>query len=77
MFLKSTGRFTGPGHAGILSYGEEQVAFTSHFYDTDHADIPTPDNNWSSMALNELTFVNGWPVLGEELAPQTILDALQ
>ena len=77
LFLESTGRFTGPGHAGTFSYGEEQVAFSYHFYDAEHADIPTPDNNWASMAINELTFVNGWPVLGEELAPQTILDALQ
>ena len=77
LFLESNGRFTGPGHAGTFAYGEEDIAFTYHFYDTDHPDTPNPESNWASMGINELTFVNGWPVLGNQLDPQTILDALR
>ena len=75
LFLASEGRFHGPGHAGVFEYGD-QLAFSYHFYD-EHPDAPNPEYNWASMGIRALTIEDGWPVLGEELAANEILRALE
>ena len=73
LFLQSEGRFKGPGHAGVLSYGGDKNAFTFHFYDAEHENAPSLDNNWASMGIRELVFENNWPLLGAELSANEIL----
>lgn len=56
LFLETTGRFVGPGHAGILSEnGVDWVSY--HYYDASNHGMPTLDLRrlgWSA---------DGWPVL--------------
>jgi hypothetical protein len=54
LLLESSGRFIGPGHAGILVEGETNW-FTFHFYDG-------TNNGSSRLGLNRLTWsADGWP----------------
>jgi len=73
LFFSTTDRFVGPGHPGAFRYGNGQIAFAYHFYDSQHPEAPTPELNWASMGINVLTFEDGWPVLGAELHPKDIL----
>ncbi len=52
VFLKSTGRYIGPGHYG---YGCGKLTY--HFYDGN-------DNGTPKLAINTVTWTNGWPVAG-------------
>jgi len=73
LFLSSSDRFIGPGHAGIFKYGENQLVFSYHFYDMEHDNPPSSEYNWASMAIRSLHFEQGWPVLGSELSGAEIL----
>ena len=56
LLLESTGRFIGPGHAGIL-YDNGTYWFTYHYYDGN-------DGGTAKLGLTQLTWGNGgWPVL--------------
>src|ERR1017187_8908770 len=56
MFLESSGRFIGPGHAGIMVEGETNW-FTYHYYDGNN-------NGNSKLALGRLYWTaDGWPTL--------------
>jgi len=52
IFLDTDGRYIGPGHFG---YGESTLTY--HFYDA-------YDNGAPKLAVNTLSFSNGWPVAG-------------
>ncbi len=55
MLLESSGRFVGPGHAGILNDGGTEW-FSYHYY--------TWDGYWSQLGLLKLTWdEDDWPVL--------------
>ncbi len=56
MFLEGTGRFIGPGHAGVLPEGETNW-FTYHYYDGNA-------NGSSKLALGRMQWsADGWPIL--------------
>jgi Glycosyl hydrolases family 43/Concanavalin A-like lectin/glucanases superfamily len=56
MFLESSGRYIGPGHAGILPEGETNW-FTYHYYDGNN-------NGNSKLGMGRLIWdADGWPVL--------------
>lgn len=56
MLLESTGRFIGPGHAGIMNDNGTNW-FTYHYYDGN-------DNGTAKLGLNRLDWdAAGWPVL--------------
>ena len=60
LFLDESGeilgnsRFVGPGHAGIYRHDDGRFYFSHHFYDA-------ADDGAPSMALWNLTWVDGWP----------------
>lgn len=53
-------RFIGPGHAGIYRHKDGRYYFTHHFYDAQNAGQP-------SLAIWNLAWENGWPVLNTAL----------
>jgi arabinan endo-1,5-alpha-L-arabinosidase len=56
MFLESSGRYIGPGHAGVMVEGETNW-FTYHYYDGNN-------NGNSKLALGRLYWTaDGWPTL--------------
>lgn len=56
MLLESSGRFVGPGHAGIFSDGEKEW-FSYHYY-------TWAPGAWSQLGLLQLTWdTNDWPTL--------------
>lgn len=58
LFLKTDGRFIGPGHAGISELEEGKYCLTFHFYDGEENGVPT-------LGIRELIWENGWPVVTE------------
>jgi arabinan endo-1,5-alpha-L-arabinosidase len=57
LVLEGTGKFVGPGHAGILVEGETNW-FTYHYYDA------TTPNGTARLAMGRLTWsADGWPQL--------------
>ncbi len=62
LFLKSEGRFIGPGHfANAVSPGNTRFAF--HYYDADA-------NGVSKLGIRELTWTkDGWPQAGRWIFP--------
>jgi arabinan endo-1,5-alpha-L-arabinosidase len=62
LILEGAGRVRGPGHNSILTEGARQY-IVHHFYDAD-------DNGRSKLQIRPLTWSrDGWPVVGEPLAP--------
>lgn len=65
LFLDANGqiagndRFRGPGHAGIYQHNDGKYYFTHHFYDADN-------NGEPSLAIWNLEWVNGWPLLNTQ-----------
>lgn len=67
LFLRGTGKFTGPGHMGIISTNNQEF-FTYHYYDANawapeygaygHADFDFEPLSWS--ADNWPVFTNNW-----------------
>ena len=53
-FLKSNGRFIGPGHIGILRDGDT-TWFSYHYYDAD-------TRGRSRLALGKIDWASGWPM---------------
>jgi arabinan endo-1,5-alpha-L-arabinosidase len=65
VFLSTAGPLIGPGHAGILTVGDEQW-LSCHFYDGNNDGRPT-------LALRKLRWTaDGWPSLAE---PQELMGA--
>ena len=62
LLLAGSGRYRGPGHAGVLKYntfesGEAKMVMTFHYYDAEEDGIP-------KLAGRELTIdSSGWPVV--------------
>lgn len=56
-FLKSQGRFIGPGHIGIVDDGGKDVTthFSYHYYDAD-------TQGRSRLAVGKIDWSSGWPV---------------
>jgi arabinan endo-1,5-alpha-L-arabinosidase len=58
MFLEAHGRFIGPGHAGILANGDEEL-LSYHYYDGD-------DRGRSKFRIRPLEWgADGWPKAGD------------
>jgi arabinan endo-1,5-alpha-L-arabinosidase len=62
-FLRSSGRYFGPGHIGILSDGATNgpSRFSYHYYDGD-------TGGRSRLGLGTLDWTDGWPVATNDLA---------
>jgi len=54
VFLKSNGRFIGPGHIGILDDGKDSGWFSFHYYDAD-------TEGRSRLGLGKMDWSDGWP----------------
>jgi arabinan endo-1,5-alpha-L-arabinosidase len=65
LFLDASGdiignnRFVGPGHSGIYRHSDGKYYFTHHFYDANNNGVP-------SLAIWNLSWVDGWPVLSTQ-----------
>lgn len=57
VFLRSSGRFIGPGHIGILNDGAGggPTRFSYHYYDAD-------TQGRSRLAIGSIDWASGWPV---------------
>ena len=60
LVLNVSGRYVGPGHAGILTEGGTNY-FSHHYYDGD-------DNGTPKLGLAKLTWAGGWPVVTRDWA---------
>ncbi len=60
LVLNVSGRYVGPGHAGILTEGGTNY-FSHHYYDGD-------DNGAPKLGLAKLTWAGGWPVVTRDWA---------
>ncbi|GAB3724752.1 hypothetical protein GCM10027594_05980 [Hymenobacter agri] len=61
LVLNVSGRYVGPGHAGIISEGGANF-FSHHYYDGE-------DNGAPKLGLAKLTWDAGWPVVTRDWAP--------
>lgn len=65
LFLDANGeivgsdRFIGPGHSGIYQHSDGKYYFSHHFYDGDNNGLP-------SLAIWNLSWIDGWPVLNTQ-----------
>jgi arabinan endo-1,5-alpha-L-arabinosidase len=58
LVIETKGRYIGPGHASIYRHTDGRFAFSFHYYDGEN-------EGKARIAVRNLSWVDGWPVVGE------------
>ena len=59
LLLQTRGRYIGPGHPSIYQHTDGRYALSFHYYDGE-------DKGNASLAVRELSWKDGWPVVSEK-----------